>query len=361
MKFKTFESLLHSCVDLYNRGVEQDKKLSEAFGDFSEVSQDWWGYSIDNIIDSIELEFNDKEERVQWLFWESILNREEYLDFKIDGIVYEGSPENIWMELNGILDEKFSKSVPVEIAESTGSVGSVGSVGSTELTKEKMINTHDEKDIKETDVTNPVPGDNPRLGKLEMEQEIDNLKNSDVPKDTVSDTKISKDDFIVKNIEEDHTPGVFDKIMLLRDRQIRLESIKYSDILENEINNLGLLDNDITLNIFTIELDKIFNSLLLDVKNKDNLNDMNNKIRMVLLQFTSEPINKEIASMIKFEVEKVFYNFTNLKSIFRYNLSEAQIVDNEIIIKGTWLWEDTNEREKSFTITVGEEIKIDFR
>ena len=349
MKFKTFESLLHSCVDLYNRGVEQDKKLSEAFGDFSEVSQDWWGYSIDNIIDSIELEFNDKEERVQWLFWESILNREEYLDFKIDGIVYEGSPENIWMELNGILDEKFSKSVPVEIAESI------------ELTKEKMINTHDEKDIKETDVTNPVPGDNPRLGKLEMEQEIDNLKNSDVPKDTVSDTKISKDAFIVKNIEEDYTPERFDKMMLLRDKQIKLESTKYSDILEHEIINLGLLDDDNTLNTFTIELDKVFNSLLLDVKHKDNLNDMNNKIRMVLLQFTSEPINEEIASMIKFEVEKVFYNFTNLKSIFRYNLSEARIVDNEIIIKGTWLWEDTNEREKSFTINVGEEIKIDFK
>ena len=355
MKFKTFESLLHSCIDLYNRGVEQDKKLSEAFGDFSKVSQDWWRYSIDNIIDSIELEYNDKNKTVSWLFWESMLNGEGYLDYDIDGVIYEVSPENIWMELNGILGEQFSKSVPVEIDESAGSVGS------TELTKEKMINTHDEKDIKETDVTNPVPGDNPWLGKLEMEQEIDNLKNSDVPKDTVSDTKISKDAFIVKNIEEDYTPERFDKMMLLRDKQIKLESTKYSDILEHEIINLGLLDDDNTLNTFTIELDKVFNSLLLDAKHKDNLNDMNNKIRMVLLQFTSEPINEEIASMINFEIQKVFNNLKEFKNIFDYKVEKAEIKDNFISIKGTWLWEDTNEREKSFTITVGEEIKIDFK
>jgi len=326
MKFKTFESLLQNCIDLYNRGVEQDKKLSSAFGGDSEITQDWWGYPIDDILNSIELEFCDKEERVQWLFWESMLNMEEYADFEIDGIVYEGSPENIWMELKGILNEQFSKSIPFE---------------TNKFTKEEIVEAHDEKKIKEIDMTHLVPGDNPWQSSVIQESDKD------------------------KEIESNNVPEIkteqFKKRLLLKDKQIELESKKYSEILEKKVNILNLFNDNIAMDTFETSLNKIFESLLLDTKHKDTLTDMNNKIRMVLLQFTTEPINEEIASMINFEIQKVFNNLKEFKNIFDYKVEKADIKEDYIRIEGNWLWEDIGEREKLFSIDIGEEIKIDFK
>jgi len=330
MKFKTFESLLQNCLDLYNAGCARDKVLSDAFGGDTNIMTDWWDTFIEETLESIKAELNDDSDTIDWLFWDNMTmnNEPEYQTFEVDGVEYIGNPKNIYLELTGMLDEKIGDTVHKDTSDDI------------KISSENLVKVHDKEKIKEIDMTHLVPGDNP--WKSSVIQELDKLEENED-----------------KNISEDKTTQ-FNKKLLLKDKQIELESIQHSDILAKEVELLSLFNENVSVSDFEIELNKVFESLKLDSKHKDTLVDMNNKIRMVLLQFTTEPINKEIASMINFEIQKVFNNLKEFKRIFDYKVEKADIKGDFIRIEGTWLWEDINEREKSFGINIGEEIKIEF-
>jgi len=109
MKFKTFEALLNNCISLYDNATKRDRKISDAIGGDTEVMSDWWDENLVSILDTIALDMGDTTETIDWLFWESMLNRDSYMDFVIDDITYEGSPRNVWLDLKGRLDERYSK------------------------------------------------------------------------------------------------------------------------------------------------------------------------------------------------------------------------------------------------------------
>jgi len=111
MKYETFNNLIQNCKELYDEAVKRDKDLEKVIGGDSQIMSDWWSKYIEKTIESIEEEFGDKDSTVDWLFWESICSSSGYMDFEVDGITYEGNPKNVWMELSGILDERFSKTI----------------------------------------------------------------------------------------------------------------------------------------------------------------------------------------------------------------------------------------------------------
>jgi hypothetical protein len=141
MKYKTFEALLNNCNKLYKDAVEQDYKIQDAFGGDTQVMTDWWDASITETLNIISNDMGDTSEAVDWLFWESMQN-DDYMDFEINGITYEGSPRNIWLDLKGKLDERYSK--PKELKEDE-----IKEVDETEFNWNDMSTFHRTNDIQD--------------------------------------------------------------------------------------------------------------------------------------------------------------------------------------------------------------------
>jgi len=108
MKYETFENLLLNAKSLYDTAVKKDKAIEEAFGGDSLINTEWWSPFIEETISIIESEYNDKTGSVDWLFWEIICSPSN-IDFTFDDAIYEGSILNIWLQLEGKLDERYSK------------------------------------------------------------------------------------------------------------------------------------------------------------------------------------------------------------------------------------------------------------
>jgi len=112
MKYKTFESLLNTCKKLYEDGSKKDEQLTKAFGGDTTILQDWWDNSIVDILNSISNEFGldtENDNTIDWLFWDSMCGYDmnnRYLSFNVDGIEYVGSPKNVYLDLNNMLDER---------------------------------------------------------------------------------------------------------------------------------------------------------------------------------------------------------------------------------------------------------------
>jgi len=117
MRYETFESLLLNCKELYDTACIRDKKLQEALGGDSQIMTDWWSKYIEETINIISKDAGDKHEVVDWLFWESMCNNDGYISFWEDDIEYEGSPQNVWLDLKGKLNEGFSKNIKSEFNE----------------------------------------------------------------------------------------------------------------------------------------------------------------------------------------------------------------------------------------------------
>ena len=110
MKFKTFEALLNNAKDLYETACTRDRQLQDALGGDTQVMTDFWDKHITGILDSIGLEYNlgKEDDTISWLFWDSMCNNDGYMNWEIDGVEYEGSPQNIWLDLENKLTEKYS-------------------------------------------------------------------------------------------------------------------------------------------------------------------------------------------------------------------------------------------------------------
>lgn len=327
MNYKTFERLLNSCKDLYEEGCARDRRMSDVLGGDTAVMTDWWDVYITNTLDALKEEFNDKDETIDWLFWESMTNNGEYLDFTVDDVNYIGNPKNVYLELTGMLDERLGETVKTE--EQNDEILNTPDVNSyeivNELTKEEIVDAHDEKKINEIDVTHSVDGRNPW---------------SPVENESVS--------------TRNH------KLFLLKDKQITLESVMLSNLLKEAVDEL--IDNEnISFVYFSELLNAEFESLMLDAKHKDTLKKMEMQFKMVLSQFVGEKIDEKSMSMINLEIKKILNNLKELNSIFDYDVYEPSMKDAIIRIEGTWLWEDINERQKAFGIEIGEELKIGFK
>jgi len=111
MKFKTFEALLNNCKDLYDSACSRDRRLSDALGGDTQVMSDFWDKNIVETLKIIQDEYDTKGNDIEWLFWESMNSNDGTMDFQVDGITYDGTIQNVWMDLEGILDERFAKKI----------------------------------------------------------------------------------------------------------------------------------------------------------------------------------------------------------------------------------------------------------
>lgn len=341
MKYKTFEGLLQNCLDLYNTGIERDKTLEKAIGGDTQIFTDWWDTFITETINSIKYELNDKSDFVDWLFWDNMTTgcESKYQSFTVDGIEYVGNSKNIYLELTGMLDERFGKTVHKDIC--------------VDELHEKDINHI----VKDGSPWSKVSSPELHVEKVEVKEQDRNLdseytveQSDEIEAETTPEAKEEAEEKVT-NILKDEIKK-FHKMLLLKDKQIELESTVLAQLLEIDVQDV--LKNNCNIDEFSSELNKGFNSLMLDAKHKDTLIKMENQFRMVLINLVG-PDTTDL-SMADFEVKKVLYNLKEMGSIFSY-----EVHTNDGKIEGTWEWEDINERKKSFSIEIGEELEIGFK
>ena len=106
MKLKTFEKIMNNLKEMYDEGIEYDHKLQEAFGGDTVIMTDWWSTGIEKTLDIISNDMGDTTGAIDWLFWESMLSTSSPMTFAIDDVDYEGTPENVWLEIKGKLKRK---------------------------------------------------------------------------------------------------------------------------------------------------------------------------------------------------------------------------------------------------------------
>lgn len=119
MKFKTFKGLIEACKSMHDTAIKKDKAIEEALGGETSVMTVDYFTHIDLILNSISNEFNCTEDTLDWYFWDVVTSEcnPEELYFSIDGAKYASTMENIWMDLTGILDERFASEVETEDKE----------------------------------------------------------------------------------------------------------------------------------------------------------------------------------------------------------------------------------------------------
>jgi len=310
MKFSTFESILENCLSLYNKANEQDEKLSEAFGSDTVVMTDWWSKYIEDNIAALEKEFNDHG-AIEWLFWESMTTK-EYLTFEENGIIYIGNPKNIWLDLNGMLDEKYGDVLSDEDSEPSEQSEP------SEPSEPSVLSYSEEK-----------------------EEEYDNDKDSE---DNNYSLKLIA--FLKMQVE------ISSKDLLNLPR-------KMDEFFEN-----SLLDDEISPDNFKQILDKEYPKFEFEAKNKHKLDNIVSNLNAVLSQFIHEPITDNILKNIEFEVLNVFNNLKELNKIFNFkiiNASKVPFKENiQCIVK--WEWSDLNELKKVMRIDINKEgVKIEIK
>jgi len=295
MKYTTFNELLVNCKELYDEAVKKDKDLEKVFGGNTQIMTEWWSKYIENSIKIIEKEYSDKTESVDWLFWESMCNTDGYMDFEKEGVIYEGSPKNIWLDLNGILDESFSKTIP----------------------------------------------DNPDL------EDKDSMLY-----DGSFITKEKEMDYITR---EDEDMIYTHKLILLKNKQVLLESVELAKRLEQSVSD-DMVNIKVSKEDFVKKLENIFEKLVVLSKNKENINRINQNLNMVLMRFIGEPITQEIMDMIEFEVKNILVNNVNLGIIEEYTIIDTL---QKAKLEGTILWKDASSSMK-FEILLEDKIEVIF-
>jgi len=118
MKFETFEILLNNCKNLYDTACDRDEKLQNVLGGDTQIMTDWWSKYIEETLKAISLEFGrnpDEDDTIDWLFWDSMCNKDGYLNIEIEEINYVGSPKNIYLMLNNMLDERLGETVHEDV------------------------------------------------------------------------------------------------------------------------------------------------------------------------------------------------------------------------------------------------------
>jgi len=105
MKYEVFKGLIETTQSIYDDACEHDRKLQEVFGGDSSIQTDWWDKHLEMILKNLELEFGDKTEMVDWLFWECMNSVGGNLTFIYEDIEYEGTVRNVYLFLTNNLNE----------------------------------------------------------------------------------------------------------------------------------------------------------------------------------------------------------------------------------------------------------------
>ncbi len=101
MKLKTFKKTILELKLFYEEATLRDKRIEQALGGETVVWTDWWSSHLETGLDILSKDMNDKNGVIDWLFWESMNNKEKYLEYSVGNYVYEGNPENVWLDLKG--------------------------------------------------------------------------------------------------------------------------------------------------------------------------------------------------------------------------------------------------------------------
>jgi len=102
MKYKTFKILLKEAKSHLERKYQFDDNISKAFGSQSNIMTD--DTTAENIVNIIAKDMNDKNETVDWLFWEIMMsNSISPLTFTSNDIEYKGTIKNVYKLLKGKL------------------------------------------------------------------------------------------------------------------------------------------------------------------------------------------------------------------------------------------------------------------
>jgi len=370
MKFKTFETLLTNCKELYDEAIQKDKDLEKAFGGDSQIMTDWWSNYIENTINILEKEYNDKTESINWLFWESMCNSDGYMDFENDGVTYEGSPKNIWLELNGMLDERFSKDnyktyKGMRVNPKNGSLYTKNGFNITQYIYDDVLKRHN------YDLNNLKPFEEKIFHYNDcyyvlksskdtfiLEQKSYNIVDEvdEVNEPNKKDIKQELNEIDMTHIvKEDEDMIYAHKLILLKDKQIQLESIELAKRLEQSVSD-DIANEKVTKEDFAKKLELNFEELLLLSKNKENINRINQNLNMVLMRFIGEPITQEIMDMIEFEIKNVLVNNVNLGIIEEYTITS---ITQDAEVKGTILWKGASSPMK-FKILLLNKIEVIF-
>jgi hypothetical protein len=98
MKLETFKSIIESLLKLYRDSSNRDKEFQKIFGSDTYLITDWYDEHIMEVLNSLSTELNDKDEFIQWLFWESLLDS-KISSFYINEVEYKGTIENVYFML----------------------------------------------------------------------------------------------------------------------------------------------------------------------------------------------------------------------------------------------------------------------
>lgn len=94
MKFETFKLTMELLKDEYDDIRKKDKKFQEIFGKDSCIISDV--KFIDKSLKILEKEFDDKNEFIDWFFYEVLINNDLSKKISINSIDYEPTYENIY-------------------------------------------------------------------------------------------------------------------------------------------------------------------------------------------------------------------------------------------------------------------------
>lgn len=94
MKFETFKNTMELLLTEYNTSREKDKKLEEIFGGDSRIISELT--FLDNMMKILKEEFNDKDDFIDWFFYEVLLQNDFDKLIIINNIEYKPTYENIY-------------------------------------------------------------------------------------------------------------------------------------------------------------------------------------------------------------------------------------------------------------------------
>ena len=93
---------MNNILDFYETQRKLSERLNKVFGSdtsiFIRVTEEY-------IEDTVDLygTLMGNSEAVDWLFWESMMSHTGLMSFFVDGVEYEGNPENVYDDIKGNL------------------------------------------------------------------------------------------------------------------------------------------------------------------------------------------------------------------------------------------------------------------
>jgi hypothetical protein len=104
MTYKYFENTINTILKMYEKRIEIDDSFSKIFGNDSTIISPFFNKEIQDLIDNLSEELNDKENKwLEYLIFEVMMSNKDK-DYTIvleDKTKLIASPKSIWFILTG--------------------------------------------------------------------------------------------------------------------------------------------------------------------------------------------------------------------------------------------------------------------